>query len=168
MRRNYATWLTKQQAADAIGISTKTIEKLADEGKLQWAKWKRPEGGNEIMVYHPRDVERQRKKKNPEAKPFILPPEKPPQRETAVAVRLPAAIKPPVRNNRDNQLLQVLQLLASQRSNSLYLTLPEAAKYTGLGIGYLRRLVESGTLVPLKGAGSHGAMVFRRTHLEAL
>jgi hypothetical protein len=27
---DYSLWLTKQQAAEAIGVSTKTIEKLTD------------------------------------------------------------------------------------------------------------------------------------------
>ena len=42
---DYSTWLTKQQAADAIGVSTKQIERWTQEKRLQVAKWKRPEGG---------------------------------------------------------------------------------------------------------------------------
>jgi hypothetical protein len=35
---DYSTWLTKQQAADAIGASTKLIERLADEKQIQHAR----------------------------------------------------------------------------------------------------------------------------------
>ena len=45
MPQDYSTWLTKQQAAEVIGVSTKLIEALAKEKKLQAAKWKRPESG---------------------------------------------------------------------------------------------------------------------------
>lgn len=38
-KKDLSGWLTKQQAADIIGVSTKTIEQFTQQGKLQSAKW---------------------------------------------------------------------------------------------------------------------------------
>jgi hypothetical protein len=54
---DYSTWFTKQQAADAIGMSPKGIERLAKGRKLQQAIYRRPSGGQPIKVYAPDDVE---------------------------------------------------------------------------------------------------------------
>ena len=67
------TWLTKQQAATAIGVTTKTVERLAQDQKLQQASWRRPTGGPEVAVYHPADVARLAKERRPGAAPFVLP-----------------------------------------------------------------------------------------------
>src|SRR5690242_7615945 len=89
-KADYSTWLTKQQAAEVLEVSTKTIEQYAKTGDLQQADWRRPEGGPRIVVYHPRDVERLRKERNPEAPAFILPAEdKPAAASKEIAVRQP-------------------------------------------------------------------------------
>lgn len=36
---DYATWLTKDQAAAAIGVTPKTVERFVDDGKIQKAYW---------------------------------------------------------------------------------------------------------------------------------
>lgn len=170
---DYSTWLTKQQAADAIGVSTKTIEKFTDDGKLQQAEWKRPEGGPRIVVYHPRDVERLSKERNPDAHPFVLPAadEKPAAHTSkAVAVRQPnteqfmQALAAAVGGASQNSQKQAEVRLAER----LYLTIEQAADYTGLGVGYLRRQISEGKLELMKGAGPRGADVLRRKDLETL
>lgn len=70
---DYATWLPKQQAADAIGVSTKTLESMAKAGQLQQAFWRRPTGGPALAVYHPGDVARLAKARHPAPAPFVLP-----------------------------------------------------------------------------------------------
>jgi excisionase family DNA binding protein len=170
MKPDYSTWPTKQEAANAIGVSTKTVEKFADDGKLQQFEWKRPEGGPRIMVYHPRDVERLRKARNPNAPPFILPAdEKTTETSRAIAVR-PSVPEPFLQ-----ALAAAVQSGASQNSEKrvrlaeqLYLTIEEAAEYAGLGVTFLRRQIADGKLNPLRGAGPRGADVLRRTDLEAL
>lgn len=173
---DYSTWLTKAQAAEAIGVSTKTIEKFADDGKLQQTEWKRPEGGPRIVVYHPRDVERLRKERNPDAPAFVLPmltDDKPASSSKAVAVRR--------QQPSPEQFIQILAAAvgASQSTSQtsqkqvrlaerLYLTVDQAAEYTGLGVSYIRRQVAEGRLKPAKGAGPHGADVLRRRDLEKL
>lgn len=170
MGLDYSTWFTKQQAADAIGVSTKLIEQFAKEKKLQAAKWKRPEGGARVSVYHPDDVTRLRKERNPDAPPFVLPalgdePEAPAGETNALAVH-----QSPI------DFLQALAAaLGSGSQNSekrsvriaerLFLTLPEAADYSGLPQAHLRRLMKDGKLIGLKtGSGWR----IRRTDLEKL
>ncbi len=172
---DYSLWLTKAQAAEAIGCSTKTIEQLAQKGKIEQAEWKRPETGARIAVYHPDDVNRVRKERNPEAKPFVLPAagvsESP--NSAALIPRASPAADP-------GAFLKALAALVSQKSEKpaetppvalserAFLTIPEAAAFTGLGEGYIRRQIKAGNLKPLKGAGRHGADVIRRKDLEEL
>jgi hypothetical protein len=171
---DYSTWLTKQQAADTINVSTKQIERWAQDKRLQFAKWKRPEGGPAIVVYHPHDVERIARERNPEVGAFVLP--------------RAAAEKPTVNGShaiavRQQPVPEVLQALAaalrdaSQTSQThggvrlaerLYLTIGEASEYTGLGIGYLRRQIAEQKLELVRGAGPHRADVLRRADLEKL
>lgn len=136
---DYSTWLTKQQAAEAIGVSTKTVEKLTEEKQLQKAFYKRPETGVRIAVYHPEDVARLRKERNPEAEPFVLPAAEaePKASEKALAIRQPAA----------DQLFQALTAAFSGSQNSqkswkLFLSIREAAKYSGLPQAMLRRMAQ--------------------------
>jgi hypothetical protein len=169
---DYSAWPTKAQAADAIGVSTKTIEKLAFKRELQQALWHRPGGGPAIVVYHPGDVERLRKERNPDAAAFVMPAPADASGESpttkAVAVRQPSA----------EAFMQALVagLVGAGTSKTpdvrlaerLYLSLREAAEYTGLGTAHLHRLIASGKLKPLKGAGPRGADVVRRADLEKL
>src|SRR5205823_12754382 len=48
-------WLTKQQAADAIGVSTKAIERFAQAGKLE-QRFRAQAHGPKVAVYFPDDV----------------------------------------------------------------------------------------------------------------
>jgi excisionase family DNA binding protein len=170
---DYSTWMTKQQAADSLAVSSKQIERWANDKRLQCAKWKRPEGGPTIAVYHPADVERIAHDRNPDAEPFVLSAaadRKPMNGTPAIAVRQPSA----------EQFLQAVAAAvsgASQTSQThgggrlaerLYPTIGEAAEYTGLGVGYLRRLITERKLELVKGAGPHRADVLPRADLEKL
>jgi hypothetical protein len=174
-QKDYSTWLTKQQAAQIIGASTKQLERWAQSKRLQSKLWKRPEGGPKIVVYHPGDVEQLAHERNSdESEPFVLPAaaeEKPKVNGShAIAVRQPPA----------GEFLQTLAAAiagASQTSETrlglrlaerLYLTIPEAAEFTGLGVGYLRRQIAERKLELVKGAGPRRADVLRRTELEKL
>jgi excisionase family DNA binding protein len=170
-KQDYSSWLPKQEAAAAIGCSTKQIERFAQDKQIQAARWKRPEGGPAIAVYHPGDVERLAKERNPDAEPFILP--------AAPAVNGSHATIA-VRQSSPEEFMEALAKAiagASQTSQTrlgvrlaerLYLTIDEAAEYTGLGLGYLRRQIAVGNLDLVKGAGRHGADVLRRADLEKL
>jgi hypothetical protein len=67
-------WLTKSEAAAVLGTSEKTVQTLAKGGKIQ-EKWRINEGTNKrARVYHPGDVDRERKARNA-GKPFVMPEE---------------------------------------------------------------------------------------------
>lgn len=68
-----AGWPTKAEAAEMIGISTKTVEALAKSGKLQQGVGRSPRGVA-IAVYHPADVDRERKERNSAVPAFVVAP----------------------------------------------------------------------------------------------
>ncbi len=169
----YSTWLTKAQAAEAIGVSTKFVEQLAKEKKLQAAKRKQPETGAWVSVYHPDDVERLRKERNPEAEAFTLPAVEPAAgvasdpdgKPNAVAIRQQSptdffkALAAAVGSSQNSQNLNV------RVAERLFLTIPEAADYSGLPQAHLRRLMTEGKITALKtGSGWR----IRRVDLEKL
>lgn len=169
-RHNYSTWLTKQQAAEAIGVSTKLIERMAQERQIQHARWKRPTGGPRISVYHPDDVERVRKERNPEAAPFVLTPTTVSENSESPETALTHSRS----ENSENGavlLANVLERISSQNSESrwpppLFLTTEEAARYSGLSASYLQRLVAEGKLNRIsEGLRGHR---YRRADLDNL
>lgn len=181
---DYSTWMTKQQAADTLAVSTKQIERWANDKRLQCGKWKRPEGGPAIVVYHPADIERIAQDRNPGVEAFVLP-----AVEGIAKVRTLANAGPKPTNGAHalavlqpsgEQLLEALAATVSGMSQTsqthhpvrlaerIYLTIGEAVDYTGLGSAYLRRQIAVGNLDLVKGAGPHGADVLRRKDLDKL
>jgi len=162
---DYSTWLTKQQAAEAIGCSTKTVEKLAAGKQLQHAYWRRPETGARAVVYHPDDVARLRTERNPEAGPFVLPPV---ETNRQAAMTLHGGV------DAARQFMELLAAATSQNSQTrprvelrhkYFLTVREASELAGLPATEIRRLVATEKLEALKtGAGWR----IRRAALEKL
>ena len=65
-------WLTKAEAARKIGCSVKTVERLADTGKLEQQMRPRP-GGSPVAVFNPKDVERAASERAAaEGRPYVL------------------------------------------------------------------------------------------------
>jgi excisionase family DNA binding protein len=168
MATDYSHWLTKVQAAEAIGVSTKTIEKLSDRGEIQGRDWKRP-GRVAVKVYHPNDVERVRKERNPDSEPFVIPPAN--VSPTASQTSENTLVKPAA--GRPQSPLDALAALAGMMrppdrvrvSERLFLTVDEAVEYSGLPQSHLRQLLKSGRLAGMKtGAGWR----IRRADLEKL
>lgn len=170
---DYSTWLTKQQAAEAIGVTTKTVERLAQDRQIQQARWRRPTGGPELAVYHPDDVARIARERRPGLAPFVLPvgAEVPAngnghQSSTALARVSDASIK----NIDGEDLLRVLVAAAARvmsetsQTPTLFLTIEEAAAVSGLSCNYLRKVIKSGTLPAVR---NHGWRI-RRKDLEQL
>lgn len=171
---DYSTWLTKQQAADAIRVATKTVERFVQEGKIQQARWQPQGRGPKLAVYHPDDVARIATERRPGLSPFVLP----------VGTELPAngnghgdvqALAPRVEPSNEvllpgNDLLRVLVTAAARvmsetsQTPALFVTLQEASIVTGLTQAYLRRKCEDGTLKAIRDRGWR----IRRTDLEAL
>lgn len=166
-KADYSSWLTKAQAAEALEVSTKQVERWAQEKKIQQRRWKRPEGGPAIAVFHPEDVERLRKERNPEVAPFVI-------ASVADQFRTVPAVVGVRHGGGPADLLGALQSLSRtsetrvRLAEKMYLTVHEAAEYMGLGVEYVRRLISEGKLEVLKGAGPRGADVVKRGELEKL
>jgi excisionase family DNA binding protein len=184
---DYTTWLTKQQAADAIGVSTKTIEQLTKDKKLEQARWRRPDGGPELAVYHPDDVARIAQERRPARPPFVLPAGVPGNGQAAAngnghadhpALSQALAVPPAtpagydaVRLFMETMVTAVMSQSSqtsqnSQKSPGLFLTLAEAATFSGLPQTDLRRLIAAGEL-PVRKTGRGGIRI-RRRDLELL
>jgi excisionase family DNA binding protein len=166
-RPDYSTWLTKQQAAEAIGVSTKTVEKLADAKQLQQAMLRRP-GKPSIAVYHPDDVARVRAERNPEAEPFVLPPEDSPSQNVenpSPTSRVPALAKS---QNALGSFAAIAEMFRPpdrvRLAERLFLTLDEASELSGLPKAYLRSLMAEGKI----GLKACGRWRIRRADLEKL
>ena len=158
---DYSTWLTKLQAAEAIGCSTKTIEKLAAEGKIQRGTRKNIPTGALIAVYHPQDVRNERLVRNPAAEAFILPPapsqnaEKLPNGMIAVPVANRAGTELVSTKERQNwqALAQLVTQLPKEPSiadlwQKLFVTPDEAVRMTGLAKGYLGEYLDGYKIGP--------------------
>ena len=70
---DYSNWLTKQEAAEAIGCSTKTVETLAKAKKLQQGLRGHLGRGASARVYHPDDVTREAAARRPRNEGFLVP-----------------------------------------------------------------------------------------------
>lgn len=177
-KHSYADWLTKDEAAAALQVSTKTVEKFAADGDLHTAMVKNPETGATRVKYHPRDVEKLRKERLPDAKPFVLP------KDRDGAGELPARRGPALLQERQtdrppqvilNTLAEGMAYAAAQiveRQAStvplhvrLFLTRTEAAHYSGLPKSEIIQRIAAGALPAMKtGRGWR----IRRTDLEQL
>src|SRR5436853_5992083 len=139
---DYATWFTKQQAADAIGVSTKTVEQLAKDRKVEQARWRRPEGGPELAVYHPDDVARIAQERHQAPAPFVLPAVPATGNGNGQGSPPNGLARTPNQTGADADPLRALAgafvaLLSeksqnSEKSQKGFLTIPEAAAATGL------------------------------------
>jgi excisionase family DNA binding protein len=175
---DYAHWLTKQQAAEAIGVSTKTVEAMAKAQQIQQAVWRRPDGGPARAVYHPQDVARVALGRRPGLSAFVLPPDPDGNGHGSAAIALssPAHADAPAPWTLAAALAEfaaALRAVASQSSEAsekseksapLFLTLAEAATASGLSPTRLRRLIADGTLAAIRDRGWR----IRRRDLEAL
>jgi hypothetical protein len=169
----YATWLTKQQAADALKVTPKTIEQWTKDGDLQQAFYRPQNRGPLRAVYNPDDVARIAKERQPGLRAFVL----------------PAGVTPPVNGNGHQTGIspltttpsgeEVIRLVfaaalqaltsenraTSENSEKLFLTIPEAAAELRLTVPCVRRLIKARGIATVRDAdGLH----IRRKDLEAL
>lgn len=180
---DYSTWLPKADAATAIGVSTKTIEQLTKDGKLEQARYRRPDGGPELAVYNPDDVARMAATRRPARPAFVLPAVTTPANGNGQARRHPDAIQAlssvsvaspgddPIRQLFAAALRAVLAQSSatsqsSQKSETVYVTVKEAAAILGLPQVDVRVLIHEGDL--LCRYTRRGGIRIRRRDLEAL
>jgi len=117
-------WLNKEQAADALNTSIKTIERMTAAGKLRCAQ--RPRHGRKPEpVYDPVQLDGLRRQK--ELLPLTIGDGATPR------AMLPASPA----------------FAASPASNPRYLTLQQASAYSGLSATLLRRMIVDGLRHPI-------------------
>jgi len=174
---DYSTWLTKQEAADRIGVTTKTVERFVQAGQIQQARWQRDGRGPLLAVYFPDDVDRIARERQPgPLPPFLVPksaevPTNGNGSGSDALVHIESTPDPSgIQLGRGDDLLHALTLLMTKvmsetsQTSALFLTLQEASVASGLTQAYLRRACESGTLKAIKDRGWR----IRRKDLEAL
>jgi hypothetical protein len=172
---DYRHWLTKQQAADALHVSTKTIEALAKSGQLQQARWRRPETGQTLAVYHPGDVADRVQERQPGPPASFLVPGRPAASPTngnghgsAVALARPAAVDPEALHTIAIAWLtawsEAQKVAKAEKAEKPVLTLDEAVAASGWSRTYLLRQIRAGTLRAQK----DGGWKIRRRDLETL
>jgi len=144
-------WKTKEEAAQLLQVGVKTVERYAKSDKIR-REYRRVPGRRPLPVYNPEDIEKIRQENVPMTPVEPLPPQ-------ALARKLdPAAFLSALLQNGNGQAPQV------RLSEKLYLTLNEAAEYTGLSKTLLRRKIHDGELQALK----DGGFKIRRRDLEGL
>jgi hypothetical protein len=162
-KHDYSTWPTKQDAATLIGVSTKTIENYVKDGKIKQAKWQRPTGGPLLAVYDPEDVNRLAHRMSAAVivdSPGAEPPARIPKRHMRATAKITAEQLAPSATRVPEWLAEVgahvwriASEKASENSEKLFLTIPEAAHFSGLTETYLRRACRARTLAAIKDGG---------------
>jgi excisionase family DNA binding protein len=164
---DFSNWPTKPEAAAAIGVTTKTLERLVQAGQIQQASWRRQGRGPLLAVYEPGDVARLARERQPSPLPPFLVPATGNGKTGNNGNHVDAMARAELPGD---DLLRVLVAAAmrvmSQTSQTppRFVTLAEAAAVSGLSQAYLRRLIADGTLKAIRDRGWR----IRRTDLEAL
>lgn len=156
----FSTWLTKQQAADAIGVTTKTVEALAKDGKVQQARWQPGGRGQTVRVYHPDDIARLAAERRQGPLPaFLVPPTAGPANGNGQhPVRVPHTALHGTPSGED--VLRLVFAMAqraltaeaekqgekAQKAEKSFLTLAESSALTGLSAWTLRQEMIAGRL----------------------
>jgi excisionase family DNA binding protein len=148
-----ADWLTKQEAARIIGISERSVERLVQSGKIR-QRYLRVAQRRPIAILSPDDVETIRQETIAKIPPPLVETE---GDSKALATR-------PTKGTDINALMAALTATQARQEPKLFLTLREAATYSGLTVAYLRRLVDNGKLDAIKDRGTK----VRRTDLQKL
>jgi hypothetical protein len=156
---NYDGWMTKQEAAAYLGLAEKTLDRMAESGKIQKAKRKRA-GMPALAVFHPGDLANIKAARDEEqTPPFVLP-----------ANGTGRELQPATQQQTATALVQALTAITeritapAELKEPFFLTLKQARAVSGLPSSYLRQhFIAAGRAVKT-GAGWR----IRRTDLEQL
>jgi hypothetical protein len=163
----YAGWLTKDEAATALHVTPKTIERLAAAGKIHQGATQ-PQGRGPVRaVYHPDDVARLVQERRQDARPFVLP----------AGVTSPVSgnghgraeglqIAGPELSSSGQDLLRAFavalrQMSETSQTRAAYVDKTAALAIAGVSYGELREAVR-------KGEVKQRGVRYRRKDLEAL
>ena len=131
-------WPTLQDAARILGVSEKTVRRLIDRGELGSAKRKQPGLAPQIVVVHPGDLARETAKRMP--KPFVMPETQDGQMSLMQSTLSRASMA---------ELIRCYVPPLGVR-DKLFLTLDEAAEFSGLPKAVLLREVKGNLLLARK------------------
>lgn len=147
-----STWLSKTQAAAALGVTDRTIDRMVQRGQLHPQHHKQP-GRATSPFFDPEEIARYTGQLDlvPVPPPAVPAPPMPPAATLSDAGQL-AALLASLADQLTSRLTQaVADQLAARDTRvpipqRLYLTLAEASAYTGLPRGYLQQLIDAGQL----------------------
>ena len=150
-----AGWPTQQEAAAALGVSTKTIQKYVQQGRLKQQMQSQINKPARAVI-DPSGLERMVRERS------------------QVSAEQPRNVSTAVLRTVSESLPEVLleafanrQTPLSELALKLYLTEDEAVRYTGLSASHLR-IVSRGWEEGARRIGPRGATVYKRVELEAL
>jgi excisionase family DNA binding protein len=150
---DFSTWIPKQDACEQLGYSYRTLERKLIKLKLRTAQRDVP-GRHPITIIHPADFQR--------LKNQVIPATPAPIAENGTELEPRPSLPPALRNF----AAAVLGTLPYP-PRKLFLTLREAADYSGLPQTDLERLIASGELKARTVRKGRSQMISRRS-LEAL
>jgi excisionase family DNA binding protein len=156
MPSDLSTWLTETDAAKRIGVSVRTIRRMASKGEVE--RRSRPISGRRPeAVYSPEDVDRLTAEK-----PFLLPPgnelpavQAPLHPSLVQTLMFLREVQAPMYTHIEEAMATIRKSLdagpsARPERARPWMTIREASAYTGLTRGFLRRQVAAGELVMIR------------------
>lgn len=158
---NLSRWIPGPEGAERLGVSIRTLERYAEDGRCE-SKLRPRDGRKPERVYNPQDIEKLEAELNP---PFVA--------SRSELTHSPAVIDSAIAPI----FVGVLDRLAAAFERVMPATLPpappapawmtpaEGAKYLGLSEGLIRRLIRSGKLPRLREARG---FVVAKVHLDNL
>lgn len=153
-----STWLTKSEAAAALGCHEKTIERHVQKGRLRQG-WRPQTGGRRsLAIYNPDDITALKTEK---AAGDILPPDVPQPVKAVERAQAVAVVRH--REAAPDALQAILEAARATvgPQDKHYLTLDEAVLLSGLPRVFLEGLITAGKL-KAHIVGKHGAGFKRR------
>lgn len=146
---NLVEWYTEQRASETLGVSTRTVRRMAEDGALRRA-WRPLAGRKPEAVYHPEDVEREKQSMRPRPVPVE-------------DTQAPLVVRQPPGADALERFGEFLRRGPAAQP-ALWLTIEAASEYSGLSQALLRRLIADGKLAAIGDA----AIKVRRSDLEQL
>jgi hypothetical protein len=150
---NLVEWYSEERTATALGVSTRTVRRMAQDGTLRRA-WRPVKGRKPEAAYHPEDVEKAAQTmRRPTPVEDTQPPRPEPTQAIATRPGIPEVLE------RFGEIMQ-----RGKQTPPLWLTIEAASEYSGLSQALIHRLVISGQLAAIGDA----AIKVRRTDLDQL
>ena len=141
MATDRSDWLTKVEAAEFLGVTTKTVERWEARNELERSD-RAVAGANKVAIYSPASLKRFKETRLSVA---VTPTVQPSYGSALVRSKAPQKHSTP-----NSAMADFLSLLSSSQQitikDKLFLTIRESAQLSGLPASYLKGMVVEGTL----------------------